>query len=95
MKILGNRVLVSKIEETKVEGAYETVKVTDSFVYMGKVELRGDAVEERSESPGVSKFIVDVGDTIYFAKYSPDTQDIEHEGKKYKVVRVEDILAVL
>jgi co-chaperonin GroES (HSP10) len=38
---------------------------------------------------------VAVGDTVLFAKYSPDTHEIEHEGKKYKVVEVSDILAVL
>jgi len=86
MKILGNRVLVSKIEEPPAEG-FETVKVTDSFVYMGKIEQVG---EIKQTSP-----LYKQGDTIYFAKYSPDTQDIEHEGKKYKVVRVEDILAVV
>lgn len=101
MKILGNRVLVSRIEEPKKDG-FETVDVQDSFVYKGKVEQIGTpmlpdgglvisfAPAEKDEFR-----LYNVGDTIYFAKYSPDTQEVEHEGKKFKVVKVEDIIAVL
>lgn len=83
MRILGNRILVSKVEEPKGEG-FQTVEVQDSFVNKGKVEQIGDFTG-----------LVNPGDTILFAKYSPDTQEIEHEGKKMKVVLVSDVIAVL
>ena len=38
-------------------------------------------------------FDVKVGDKIYFKKYSPE--EIEIEGKKYLLLDVEDILAVI
>lgn len=85
MKILGNRVLVSRIDEPKSEG-FQTVEVQDSFVYKGKVEQLGTEFSLGLDMTGM---------TILFAKYSPDTQEIEHEGKKMKVVVVADILAVL
>lgn len=83
LRILGNRVLVSKVEEEVKEG-FQTVEVQDSFVYKGKIEQIGDPHFEFTE-----------GDIILFAKYSPDTHEISHEGKTYKVVDVKDILAVL
>lgn len=88
MKILGNRILVSKIEEEKKDG-FQTVDIQDSFVYKGKVEQLG--YENPNEvSPGI-----DEGDTVLFAKYSPDTQEVDVEGQKMKIIRVEDVLAVL
>lgn len=85
MKILGNRVLVSPLEKEKQEG-FQTVEVQDSFVYKGKVEQIGTQFSLGLDITGL---------TVIFAKYSPDTHEIEHEGKKYKSVKVEDILAVL
>jgi co-chaperonin GroES (HSP10) len=82
MRILGNRVLVSRVEEPQSEG-FTTVQVQDSFTYKGKVE-------QTVENCGIP-----VGSVVMFARNSPDTQDIEHEGKKLKVVRVEDIIAIL
>lgn len=94
MKILGYRVLVSKVEEPAAEG-FSTVDVQDSFVYKGRIEILGsDLLHEgkhfRDEPIGLS-----VGDVIQFAKYSPDTQDIKHDGKDMKIVKFEDILAVI
>lgn len=88
MKILGNRVLVSKVEEQKSEG-FHTVEVQDSFVNKGRVE------QVTADFQAPDKLHLNQGDVVLFAKYSPDTQEIEHEGKKMKIVRVEDILAIL
>lgn len=85
MKILGNRVLVSRVEEEKKEG-FQTVEVQDSFVYKGKVEICGE---------GMTTDYPNTGDIVLFAKYSPDTQEVEHEGRKMKIISVTDILAVL
>lgn len=92
MKLLGNRVLVSRIEEEKKDG-FQTVEVQDSFVYKGKIEqISGhEEVTGTSAYPGSFR----VGDVVVFAKYSPDTHEIDHEGKKYKAVDVKDIIAVL
>jgi co-chaperonin GroES (HSP10) len=91
MKILGNRVLVSKVEEPQGDG-FKTVEVQDSFVNKGKIESIGEHIVDNMIN---KELVVKIGDTILFAKYSPDTQEIEHEGKKMKIVGVEDILAVL
>lgn len=98
MKILGNRVLVSRVEEEKKEG-FQTVEVQDSFVNKGKIEQFGNKLENRI-SEAFLKFpdgeqLWNIGDTILFAKYSPDTQEVKHEGKDMKIINVADILAVL
>jgi len=79
MNIIGNRVLLSKIEEEKKEG-FQTVEIQDSFIYKGRVEQIGIQNEP----------LLKVGAIVYFAKYSPHTQDIED----MKVVRLEDIIAI-
>lgn len=98
MKILGPRILVSKIEEEKKDG-FQTVDVQDSFVYKGKVEQIGgigriEGTQTFTTGVAVGPTIT-VGDTVVFAKYSPDTQELDHEGAKYKVVKIEDVIAIL
>lgn len=85
MKILGNRVLVSPIEKEVKEG-FTTVDVQNDFLYRGRVEQLGQFARSAD---------VEVGSIVIFAKYSPDTHEIDHEGKKYKSVLISDILAVL
>lgn len=100
MKILGNRVLVSRVEEAKAEG-FTTVDVQDSFVYKGRVEQIGRKLLDKmklhnkiSEEQLMDDIRIEptfkVGDVVLFAKYSPDTQEVP-EGK---IINVEDILAV-
>ena len=43
MKILGNRILVSKVEDEVKDGGFQTVEVQDNFVNKGKVEQIGSA----------------------------------------------------
>lgn len=88
MKIIGNRVLLSRLEETSKDG-FSTVAVQDSFVCKGKVEQLGDYLEAIANCP------YSVGDIVLFAKYSPDTQEVEVEGKKMKVLSGSDIIAIL
>ncbi len=85
IKILGNRILVSKVEEAETDG-FQTVEVQDSFVNKGKVEACSWPEEDMPYK---------IGDIVLFAKYSPDTQEIDHEGKKYKIISVNDVLAVI
>jgi len=90
MHILGNRVLVSKIEDEQKEG-FTTVEIQDSFLYKGKVEQVGVEWTDSSIGIEVNNNRVEVGDVIYFAKYSPHTQDIEG----MKVIRMEDVIAIV
>lgn len=99
MKILGNRILVSRIEEERQEG-FQTVNVQDSFVNKGKVEDVGNLpIYKRGlDSTYTEQFTetqIKPGDIVLFAKYSPDTQEVKHEGKDIKIINVEDILAIL
>lgn len=93
MKLLGNRVLISPLPKEEKEG-FQTVEVQDSFVYKGKVEMVGQIEPTLATGYRVSEDIK-VGDILIFAKYSPDTHEYEHEGKKYKSVLISDVIAVL
>ena len=88
MKILGDRILVSKIEEPVKDGFTEVI-VQDEFVFKGKVEQIGNL------APAIVKPFINTGDIVMFRKYSPNTEDIEHEGKKMKIVCLEDVIAIL
>lgn len=86
MRIIGNRLLVSRVEEEKSEG-FQTVEIGNSFVYKGKVEQVGDQ--------GLS-VTFNIGDIVMFMRYSPDTQEVEGAetgGVKMKIINVADVLA--
>ena len=87
MNISNNYIAVEKLEEPKQEG-FQTVEVQDSSIFKGRVKFMGDGFY-------IGNKIVEVGDVVIFAKYSPNTHDIEHEGLKLKFVKAEDVLAVL
>ena len=86
MLLLGNRVLVSRVDDVKKEG-FITAEVQDSFVYRGKIEQIGDSLVQPTK--------VNIGNIVLFSKYSPDTQEVDVDGNKMKIVRLEDILAIL
>lgn len=81
-------ILVEKIEETKDDG-FQVVKVEDISTYMGKV----NALPEIPVYIGNHQ--LDIGDTVIFAKYSPNTHLITREGKELKYILIEDLLEVL
>lgn len=95
MKILGNRVLVSRVEEAEAEG-FTTVEVQDNFVYKGRVkQISHSASFNESVTPsGTVSPRINVSDIVIFAKYSPDTQDVEIDGEMMKIINVNDILAI-
>jgi len=93
MKILGHRLLVSKVEEEKQEG-FQAVAIQDNFIYMGKVEQIGD-YGDFFNGTSIQKAPISEGSIVLFAKYSPDTQEIDHEGKKMKIINIDDVLAVV
>ena len=84
MKVSNSHIVVEKLEK-EVQDGFQTVEVQDDFVFKGKVTLL----------PECPVFIgnehIKLGDTVIFAKYSPDTHEID--GKKF--VSTKDILAVL
>ncbi len=88
MQISNNYIVVEKLEIEKQEGII-TVDVQDSSVYKGKVTHIPEAPVYMGNKP------VTVGDIVLFAKYSPDTHEIDLDGIKVKFVRTTDILAVL
>lgn len=89
MQISNNYIVVEKVEEEVKEG-FQTVSVQDSSVYKGKVIT----LPEAPVCMG-NKFVT-IGDIVLFAKYSPDTHEIDLEnGKKVKFVKTSDVLAVL
>jgi len=88
MKILGSRILVSKVDE-EVKGDFQAVEVQDNFLFKGKIEQVGPI------GIGLHMDGLVEGATVLFSKYSPDTQDVEHEGKKMKIINVNDVLAIL
>ena len=88
-KISNQYVLVEKVDEPVAEG-FKTVEVQDSFVYKGKI------VKMPADQPMyMDNDKLAMGDVIIFAKYSPDTVEIDIEGKKLKFVKLLDILAVI
>ena len=92
MIVLGNRILVSKVEEEKKEG-FQTVEVQDSFLYKGKVEQIGSGATVLGTS--CTEPSLNINSIVLFTKYCPHTQSITHEGVDYKIIRMEDVIAVL
>ena len=88
MKISNNYVVVEKLPEEGKEG-FQVVEVQDNFTCRGKVTT----IPEAPIFMGNEQVLVGV--TILFAKYSPDTQEVDLEGKKVKFVKTDDILAIL
>lgn len=89
MEISQNYIVVQKVEEPASTEEFKAVEVQDSFVYKGRVSHLPE-VPVHMANRRIAK-----GDIILFAKYSPDTWEIEHEGEKMKFIAIRDILAVL
>lgn len=89
MQLSRKYVVVKKVTPPKKEGEFNVVEAQDDFVYKGEVtHLPGEPV-------WLSNKQLALGDIVLFAKYSPDTHEIEVEGEKRKFVSQEDLLAVL
>lgn len=89
MKLLGNRVLVKRIPAPESSGFAE-VKAVDDFVGEGVIVMLGDEVDTASADRKLSE-----GMAVSFAKFSPDTRTIEHDGEEMKAVIVPDLIAIL
>ena len=86
MQVNNNYIVVEKVDEPKKEG-FQTVEVTDTSLFTGRIVNLPEMPVYLGNEP------LKVGDVILFSKYSPDTHEIEYEGKKLKFVSTRDILA--
>lgn len=89
MRLSNKYIAVEAVEKEKKEGEFEAVEVQDSFVYKGRVI----GIPEAPVFLGNER--VSEGDIVIWAKYSPDTHEIEEDGKKIKYVAVADIIRAL
>jgi len=87
MQISNKYVVVEKLEEEAKEG-FKTVDVQDNYVYKGRIA-------EINQPIYLGNTVLEVGSIVLFAKYSPDTHEIDLDGKKVKFVAITDLLAVL
>jgi len=100
MKIIGDRVLVERVEKEKSDG-FETVDVLDDFVCKGRIVQVGVPLNRPGMSMTFSTGLTSteddlaVGNVILFAKFSPDTQEVKVDGKELKTVATGDIIAIL
>lgn len=88
MSISTNRITVTKYEEPPSTEEFDTVQIQDSSIYKGVVHQLPDVPVY------VSNHQLVLGDVVLFAKYSPDTHEIEDNGIKKKFINTEDILEV-
>lgn len=88
IQILGNRILVSRIEEPKQTG-FEAVAPTDSFLYKGMIEAVGTGELNQTDHVPMK-----AGELVLFAKYSPDTQEVMVGDELMKIISTEDVLAI-
>lgn len=80
-------VLVKKLKQEKKEG-FTTVDIQDNFIYKGQVT-------RLPEQPVfVDNYQVQLDDVVVFAKYSPDTHEVEVDGEKMKMVTIKDLMYV-
>jgi len=88
MQVSNNYIAVERVFEPEKEiGDFKTVEVFDDFLFRGRVKYLPEAPVYLGNENLKS------GDIILFAKYSPDTHDIEYEGEKLKFINTRDILA--
>lgn len=88
MQVSNNYVAVEKVFEPEPEvGDFKTVDVTDESTFKGKIKYLPEAPVFMGNTH------LAIGDIILFAKYSPDTHEVEHDGEILKFINTRDILA--
>lgn len=88
MQVSNNYVAVEKVYEPEPEiGDFKTVEVTDESTFKGKIKYLPEA------PIALGNQHLAVGDIILFAKYSPDTHEVEDNGEILKFINTRDILA--
>lgn len=101
MKLIGERVLVERVERENT-GGFETVDVLDDFVSKGRIVQVGQPLSRgwahstmTTVNTAPTEDDLTIGNIILFAKFSPDTQEVKVEGKDMKSVALADIIAIL
>lgn len=90
MQISNNYIAVERVYEPEdEESTFKTVEVTDESLFKGKIKYLPEAPVYMGNTP------LGLGDIIVFAKYSPDTHEIELDGEVLKFINTRDILAKL
>lgn len=89
MKISSRYVLVEKLRQPPQDGDFNVIEAQDDYVYKGKVVALPEVPVH------VDNALIAVGDVVLFAKYSPDTHEIDIGAVKMKFVAVVDLLAVV
>ena len=89
MELLGNRVLVRREPEAKTEG-FQAVKAVDDFTSRGVIAGIGDDVDTARPDRKI-----EVGATVVFARFSPDTHTVHVDGEDMKSVLESDIIAIV
>lgn len=89
MKAINNKyILLKKVQEEEKEG-FQAVAIQDSFVFKGQVH-------RLPECPMyIDNHQLNIGDIVIFTRVSPDTHEIDVEGEKMKMVKLEDVLTVI
>lgn len=94
MVISSNYVVVKKAPQQERAGDFNAVEPADDFVYKGEV------VALPSQPVHVSDTTLAIGTKVLFAKYSPDTFEMDSKELfatdigKLKFVKTTDILAI-
>lgn len=90
MKALSTKyILVKRLEEMHPADAFNVVEIQDSFTFKGEVV-------RIPECPiFIDNLQLAIGDSVLFPKYSPDSHEVDYEGQKMKMIRSEDIMAIL
>lgn len=89
MRISNNYIAVRKLIQEKNDDGFEVVEVQDDSIFKGQVAFLPEQPIYMGNTP------IQLGDTVLFSKYSPDTHEIDHGGEKLKFISSRDILAVL
>lgn len=92
MTISAKYIAVKRTNEKKADGEFAAVEPADSFVYKGEVAVLPD------ETVYVGNRPLSLRDTVLFAKYSPDTFEVDDRDfypEKVKLVKRDDILAII
>lgn len=91
IKPIGNNVLVEPVKAQETIGGLFIPEQAREKPQEGIVRVLGTG--GRNEKGDLLPFDVKVGDRVLLSKYG--SSELKHDGKSYKLVNVEDILAII
>jgi chaperonin GroES len=94
---LNDKIILEPIEESKETSfGFQIVKKTEERPMTGKVIAVGPLISNPKEDDPAAKSTAEhikTGVKIAFTKYAPT--EFEHEGTKYLIISLKDVLAVI